>query len=48
MSRIFRGARRPRLRKGRWYDEVRGSNPLTDLNLSEAEVLRLLGSERAR
>lgn len=26
-----------------WHDEVRGSNPLTDPNLSEAEVLRLLG-----
>lgn len=26
-----------------WYDEVRGANPLTDPNLPEAEVLRLLG-----
>lgn len=26
-----------------WYDEVRGVNPLTDPNLPEAEVLRLLG-----
>lgn len=27
----------------RWYDEVRGANPLTDPNLPEAELLRLLG-----
>jgi hypothetical protein len=26
-----------------WYDEVRGANPLTDPNLPEAQVLRLLG-----
>jgi hypothetical protein len=26
-----------------WYEEVRGSNPLTDPNLPEAEVLCLLG-----
>ncbi|HEY0131457.1 MAG TPA: hypothetical protein VGB57_08620, partial [Allosphingosinicella sp.] len=26
-----------------WHDEVRGLNPLTDPNLPEAEVLRLLG-----
>jgi hypothetical protein len=28
---------------GAWASEVGGANPLTDPNLSEAEVLRLIG-----